>query len=194
MGTQSGLVSLESLLQDVVLDHFREGPRSVRDKVAKAPYEPFVCVKYERGKHGFVLEGAVHFVERLLRPVYVRVGAGHYMDALVHTSMRVHARYERRPGSRTQHRVPGAFYYADDSALVFERFIKHSEYRPAGLVFAAVDDLTAVALVEKDAGAWESYFMEADRELARKFRAWRADNKAQRSGNTGQRARRRRSA
>lgn len=179
MGCGKGLVALGDLMEDVLLDLYKEGPNRVATKVAKAQYMSYACITYKKTKGGFILQGELQMIEHLLNPIYVTTGPkGHYYDAMLLKALKCHGRYQQasRTKSRTE-RIPQTFYYTEDDALEFEKFIKVHDYKPACLVFARLDAVTRDKLLVQDSEAWEGYFVMAERELRQRCLQWRKNKR-----------------
>jgi hypothetical protein len=177
-----GLVDLGDLLKDVVLDLYKEGPAQVASKIAKANYTGYICITYSKTPGGFALQGQVQMIENLLCSVYnPRGGSGKYVDGLLLGALTAHAQYDKQGRKNALKRIPENYYYSDGDALTFMKFVKVAEYKPACLVFAKLTTEAREGLMNRDAGAWEDYFLMAERELRQRCRQWKRNVKQNRS-------------
>ena len=178
--SEKGLTSLggilEDAMKDVLLDLYKEGPAKVTERVSKSPYDIYVSMTYDKNPKGFAIKGEILLIEKLINPVYVdNGGKSAYMDGVLLKALTTHSRYERE-GKRWD-REPRTFYFTDDDAIRYLKFVRVKDYKPPCLLFTKVAGAEAARLLAKDADAWEDYAAMAERELRERCRVWRRSKK-----------------
>ena len=174
----SGFEELSDIVTESMKEVFKEDPARVVDRIRKAPYDAYMCVTYSKTSLGFVLQGRVHIIEKLIAPIYYpKNRVNKYVDGIVLNALSGHARYDQEKGN--VRRVPEKFYFTDGNFLEFGKFVKVSRYRPSCLLFTKLDPEERDRLLDRDGAAWENHFITAERELQQRCRQWKKSRRKQ---------------